>query len=100
VHIIGYSLGGQGAGHIGRTVATLTGAKARRLTGNYCKTFFNPCIRFKESFPAIPISAIEPASPYIEYMDPKLWVGKNDANFVDVLHTNSAPLYAVRKLSE
>ena len=41
-------------------------------------------------------AALEPAAPYINLMDSSVWVNKTDANFVDVLHTNSAPLFLVR----
>ncbi len=72
IHLIGYSLGAHGVGHLGRTVAAATGKKLRRLT------------------------ALEPAQPYVNMLDPALWVNKEDAELVDVLHTNSDHLISVK----
>ena len=51
---------------MGRKLEELTGTKADRLT------------------------AIDPARPYFDFKEPVgTWVGYNDAEFVDVIHTNS-----------
>ena len=84
-------------GHMGRKLASLTGKKADRLTGKLvirqisssgtdiyvCNvTFFFP--------------AMDPAEPYYGVMDPSIWVSKDDAEFVDVIHVNSDTLLGVR----
>ncbi|CAM6054909.1 unnamed protein product [Sphagnum tenellum] len=67
VHAIGHSLGAQGVGQLGRTVFNLTRAKIGRITG------------------------LDPAQPDFEPELPnKLQrLTKEDAVFVDVIHTNS-----------
>ena len=66
LHLVGFSLGGQGVGAMGRKLEELTGTKADRLT------------------------AIDPAAPFFDILEPEgNWVGSNDANFVDVIHVNS-----------
>jgi len=68
LQLYGFSLGGQGVGHMGRKLASLTGKKADRLT------------------------AMDPAEPYYGVMDPSIWVSKDDAEFVDIIHVNSDTL--------
>ncbi len=41
--------------------------------------------------------ALEPAFPWFRLHDESLRVGKGDANFVDVWHTNSGKLIDVRE---
>ena len=66
LHLVGFSLGGQGVGAMGRKLEELTGAKADRLT------------------------SIDPAAPFFDLLEPEgNWVGYNDANYVDVIHVNS-----------
>ena len=66
LHLVGFSLGGQGVGAMGRKLEELTGTKADRLT------------------------SIDPAAPFFDVLEPVgNWVGYNDANFVDVIHVNS-----------
>ena len=66
LHLVGFSLGGHGVGAMGRKLEELTGTKVDRLT------------------------AIDPAAPYFDIMEPVgTWVGYNDAEFVDVIHSNS-----------
>ena len=70
LHLVGFSLGGQGVGAMGRKLEELTGIKADRLT------------------------AIEPAAPYFDILEPVgTWVGYNDAAFVDVIHSNSDSVF-------
>ena len=59
VHIIGHSLGAQTAGYAGKTISKL---------GR--------------------ISALDPAGPAYYNNDPRVRISRNDANYVDVLHTN------------
>ena len=66
LHLVGFSLGGQGVGAMGRKLEELTGTKADRLT------------------------SIDPAAPFFDILEPVgNWVGYNDANYVDVIHVNS-----------
>ena len=66
LHLVGFSLGGQGVGAMGRKLEKLSGTKADRLT------------------------SIDPAAPFFDILEPVgNWVGYNDANFVDVIHVNS-----------
>ena len=66
LHLVGFSLGGQGVGAMGRKLEELTGIKADRLT------------------------SIDPAAPFFDILEPEgNWVGSNDANFVDIIHVNS-----------
>ena len=62
IHVIGHSLGAHLSGHIGRN----SGVKIGRITG------------------------LDPARPYFD--KPKMRLSKNDADFVDVIHTNSGEL--------
>ena len=63
IHVIGHSLGAHLSGHIGRN----SGVKIGRITG------------------------LDPARPYFD--KPKMRrMSKNDADFVDVIHTNSGEL--------
>ena len=39
---------------------------------------------------------MDPAEPYYGVMDPSIWVSKDDAEFVDVIHVNSDTLLGVR----
>ena len=40
-------------------------------------------------------AANDPAEPYYGVMDPSLWVSKEDAEFVDIIHVNSDTLFGV-----
>ena len=39
---------------------------------------------------------MDPAEPYYGVMDPAIWVSKDDAEFVDIIHVNSDTLLGVR----
>eukprot|EP00095_Tigriopus_kingsejongensis_P010818 maker-scaffold2896_size11495-snap-gene-0.3 protein:Tk10818 transcript:maker-scaffold2896_size11495-snap-gene-0.3-mRNA-1 annotation:"hypothetical protein DAPPUDRAFT_303061" len=67
-HAIGHSLGAQAVGHLGRKVSAVTGSKVARITG------------------------LDPARPYFEILDAGLRLNKNDAKYVDVIHSNSGSL--------
>ena len=41
-------------------------------------------------------AAMDPAEPYYGVMDPSIWVSKDDAEFVDIIHVNSDTLLGVR----
>ena len=70
LHLVGFSLGGQGVGAMGRKLEELTGTKADRLT------------------------SIDPAAPFFDILEPEgNWIGYNDANYVDVIHVNSDFLF-------
>ncbi|KAG8186043.1 hypothetical protein JTE90_007429 [Oedothorax gibbosus] len=62
IHIIGYNLGAHAAGYVGDQIPRLG-----RITG------------------------LDPAGPYFEDTDPRVRLDKNDALFVDVIHTDSPP---------
>jgi pancreatic triacylglycerol lipase len=69
IHVMGFSFGAHAAGHLGRTVRDITGKKLRRVT------------------------AMDPAAPYFEANPAHLRLNKEDAEFVDVFHTNSDTLF-------
>lgn len=71
VHGIGHSLGAQAIGNFGTTITALTFQKVPRITG------------------------LDPARPYFETLDPGAVINKNDALFVDIIHTNSGTLTEV-----
>ncbi|XP_065070130.1 pancreatic lipase-related protein 2-like isoform X2 [Rhopilema esculentum] len=64
VHVVGYSLGGQVAGYAG-TYLRKMGHKLGRIT------------------------ALDPAAPLFEHEDIEVRIDKSDAEFVDVIHTNT-----------
>ena len=69
LHAIGFSLGAHLVGHLGRTVYKEIGEKIGRITG------------------------LDPARPFFileEHKENRL--NKNDADFVDIIHTNSGSL--------
>lgn len=65
IHVIGHSLGAQIAGFAGKTFEKLTGSKMARITG------------------------LDPAGPCFFEEKPDSRLSKNDAEFVDVIHTNA-----------
>lgn len=67
-HAIGHSLGAHVVGHFGRTIQSENEAKIFRVT------------------------ALDPASPWFEQTRVEHRVSKTDAEFVDVIHTNSGLL--------
>merc|ERR1712156_655282 len=66
IHAIGHSLGGQLVGHFGRKIKE-TGGQG----------------------PIARISSLDPAKPWFDLSDPSNTISKDDAAFVDVIHTNS-----------
>ena len=70
-HIIGHSLGAQASGHLGREYIRGTGNKVGRITG------------------------LDPAKPWFDFQDVGVKLSKNDAHFVDIIHTNSGSLLEV-----
>merc|ERR1712109_2717 len=68
IHAIGHSLGAHLVGHIGRSVETVTGFKIARVTG------------------------LDPAKPYFDLVTYTRRMLPTDAEFVDVIHTNSGDL--------
>uniref|UniRef100_A0A646QDY9 Phospholipase A1 n=1 Tax=Hemiscolopendra marginata TaxID=943146 RepID=A0A646QDY9_9MYRI len=64
VHLIGHSLGAQVAGHVGERIKNLG-----RITG------------------------LDPAQPYFENTHPAVHLDPTDALFVDVIHTDSEPIW-------
>ncbi|XP_071038213.1 pancreatic lipase-related protein 2 isoform X1 [Parasteatoda tepidariorum] len=65
LHLIGFSLGAHVVGFIGKRMQELRGTKPGRITG------------------------LDPASPLFEDEDENVHLSKNDAEFVDVVHTNA-----------
>ncbi|XP_025025769.1 pancreatic triacylglycerol lipase-like isoform X2 [Python bivittatus] len=63
VHFIGHSLGAHAAAELGRRIKGI-----RRITG------------------------LDPAQPYFQGTPPEIRLDKSDAEFVDVIHTDSAPI--------
>ncbi len=66
VHLIGHSLGAHICGYAGERIKNLG-----RITG------------------------LDPAGPYFENTDPRVRLDETDALFVDVIHTDGAPLYYI-----
>lgn len=86
IHVVGHSLGGQLAGYIGRSVMSQTGGskKLKRLTS----TFTKECTRF--IYMLFRLTALDPAGPDFFAIRIKTeHITKNDAEFVDVVHTDA-----------
>lgn len=64
VHVIGHSLGAMVASYVGKSVYNKTGSKIGRIT------------------------ATDPAGPGFEQLVPELRLNPNDAEFLDVIHTD------------
>ncbi|CAK1590752.1 unnamed protein product [Parnassius mnemosyne] len=71
IHMIGHSLGSHISGFAGKTLARLTGRRLGR------------------------ISALDPAGPCFSHVAPELRLKNTDADFVDVIHTDSG-VYGLR----
>jgi pimeloyl-ACP methyl ester carboxylesterase len=72
IHAIGHSLGGHLVGHFGRSVESAVGqGKIARVT------------------------ALDPAGPYFDVQPAEKRVMKTDAEFVDVIHTNSGSILSL-----
>jgi len=70
IHAIGHSLGAHFVGHLGREVASLSGGmKIGRITG------------------------LDPAKPWFDMTKESNRLNKTDAEFVDIVHTNSGEIY-------
>lgn len=65
IHLIGHSLGSHIAGFAGKTYLTLMKSRVGR------------------------ISSLDPAGPCFSNVDPQLRLSKEDADFVDVIHTDA-----------
>lgn len=65
IHVIGHSLGAQIAGFAGKTFKKLTGKKFARITG------------------------LDPAGPCFFEEKPDSRLSRNDADLVDIIHTNA-----------
>ncbi|CAG0896330.1 unnamed protein product, partial [Darwinula stevensoni] len=68
VHAVGHSLGSHLASYIGSSAKDMGLGKLGRITG------------------------LDPAEPHFEYADPRVRLDPEDALFVDVIHTDGAPL--------
>jgi len=68
IHAIGHSLGAHAVGHFGRTIQSDVNEKILRITG------------------------LDPAAPWYEQTKEEHRLSKEDADFVDVIHTNSGLL--------
>ena len=73
VHLIGHSLGAHVVGFLGKAVQELGLPKLARITG------------------------LDPAQPAFDLAGPAGRLDKGDAEFVDVVHTNSGMLWEVGK---
>jgi hypothetical protein len=71
IHIVGHSLGSHVAAHIGRQIQESGLGKVGRIT------------------------ALDPAKPWFDGSNRPQRIGKNDADFVDVIHTNSGSIIDV-----
>jgi len=74
IHLVGHSLGSHVAAHIGRAVQ-------RSGLGSLGR-----------------ISALDPAKPWFDGSNRPERIGRHDAEFVDVIHTNSGEIYQVTVL--
>ncbi|OWR41693.1 putative lipase [Danaus plexippus plexippus] len=72
IHLVGHSLGAHIAGFIGKTFYNLTGSRIGRITG------------------------LDPAGPCFTHVDPDLRLKESDADFVDVIHTDSG-VYGIKE---
>lgn len=48
-------------------------------------------------FVLFPIPGLDPAGPYFDESDPRVRLDASDALFVDVIHTDTDPLYKLGK---
>ncbi|CAG9793123.1 unnamed protein product [Diatraea saccharalis] len=64
IHIVGHSLGAQISGFTGKQFLNLTGRRVGRISG------------------------LDPAGPCFSNLEPELKLNANDADYVDVIHTN------------
>jgi len=69
IHVIGHSLGAHVAGFLGKRVQNLGLGKLKRVTG------------------------LDPAEPFFDLAGPDDRIDKGDAEFVDIIHTNSGMLW-------
>ena len=65
IHVVGHSLGAHLAGFMAKRVQELGLGKLQRITG------------------------LDPAQPFFDLAGPNARIDKSDAEFVDILHTNS-----------
>ena len=69
IHVIGHSLGAHVGGFLAKKVKTMGLGTLERLTG------------------------LDPAEPFFDIAGPDERIDKSDANFVDIIHTNSGMLW-------
>merc|ERR1712080_192708 len=69
IHLIGHSLGAHVVGFIGKEVQSMGLGKVDRITG------------------------LDPAKPFFELATPRDRIDRSDAQFVDIIHTNSGNLW-------
>ena len=72
IHIVGHSLGSHVSAHIGRQIQKSGLGKVGRIT------------------------ALDPAKPWFDGSNRPQRISKNDADFVDVIHTNSGSITEVK----
>ena len=94
IHIIGHSLGAHMAGHMGRSFKNSYGKSVKRITGKFYLISSLSLIHLKNIF--LTISALDPAKPWFDFSDSSNRLSKEDAQLVDVIHTNSGDLLDVR----
>merc|ERR1739838_383248 len=80
IHVVGHSLGAHVAGFLAKKVKEMGLGKLKRITG------------------------LDPAQPFFELAGPKERIDKDDAEFVQIVHTNSGMLWdgclSIKKSSE
>ena len=80
-HIVGFSLGAHVAGFAGTQLKNLS-----RITGRFIVGMIESSVH------TWPFSGLDPAGPLFEGYDGKVRLDKNDADYVDVIHSNGESL--------
>lgn len=85
VHILGLSLGAHLAGQVGKAIQKTDGFKVARITGmelivaQLTNIFFNRYFNYE---------GFDPAGPLFWPANPSVNINKDDAHFVDIIHSN------------